>query len=64
MTGSLFIGIGDHLFNNVIATNLLHLVMNTGVDKLQIIRILIAQSISFITVLLFYYNKCCKRRKT
>ena len=57
MTGSLFIGIGDHLFNNVIATNLLHLVTNSGADKLQIIRIFIAQSISFIIVLLLYYNK-------
>lgn len=64
MTGSLFIGIGDHLFNNVIATNLLHLVTNIGADKLQIIRILIAQSISFIMVLFLYCNKRCKKCKT
>ena len=24
MTGSLWVGLGDHLFNNVIATNLVH----------------------------------------
>lgn len=61
MTGSLFISIGDHLFNNVVATNLLHLVTNAGSDRLQIVRILVAQSISFVIVLLLYYNK---RRKT
>lgn len=54
MTGSLFMGIGDHLFNNVIATNLLHLVADGGADKLQIVRILIAQAISFVAVLLVY----------
>ena len=52
MTGSLFIGIGDHLFNNIIATNILHIVSNTGVDELQIVRILIAQIISFMIVCL------------
>lgn len=54
MTGSLFIGIGDHLFNNVIATNILHIVTTTGADELQIIRILIAQMISFTIVFLIY----------
>lgn len=54
MTGSLFLGIGDHLFNNVIATNLLHLVTNTGADEFQIARILIAQIISFVIVCLIY----------
>ena len=52
MTGSLFIGIGDHLFNNTIATNMLHIVTNTGADELQIFRILIAQIISFMIVCL------------
>lgn len=54
MSGSLWIGIGDHLFNNVVATNLLHIVTSTGADELQIVRILIAQLISFITVLILY----------
>lgn len=61
MTGSLFIGIGDHLFNNTIATNMLHIVTNTGADELQIIRILIAQIISFMIVCLIY--KKMKNRK-
>lgn len=64
ITGSLFAGIGDHLFNNIIATNLLHLVTDTGADGLQIVRILIAQAISFVIVLLYYkihraYHKKC-----
>lgn len=54
MTGSLFIGIGDHLFNNIIATNMLHIVTNTGADELQIVRILIAQIFSFMIVCLIY----------
>lgn len=61
MTGSLFIGIGDHLFNNTIATNMLHIVTNTGADELQIVRILIAQIISFMIVCLIY--KKMKNRK-
>lgn len=54
MSGNLWIGIGDHLFNNIVATNILHIVTTTGADELQIVRILIAQLISFITVLIFY----------
>lgn len=57
MTGSLFIGIGDHLFNNIIATNMLHIVSNTGVDELQIVRILIAQIISFMLICLIYKKR-------
>ena len=54
MTGSLFIGIGDHLFNNIVATNLLHIVTVTGVDELQIVRIMIAQILSFIIIYMIY----------
>lgn len=57
MTGSLFIGIGDHLFNNIIATNMLHIVSNTGVDELQIVRILIVQIISFMLICLIYKKR-------
>lgn len=57
ITGSLFIGIGDHLFNNAIATNMLHIVTDTGADELQIVRILIAQIISFLVVCLIYKKK-------
>ena len=53
MTGSLWIGLGDHLFNNVIS-NLLHVVSNNEVDNVQIVRILIWQILSFVIVLIIY----------
>lgn len=53
MTGSLWIGLGDHLFNNVIS-NLLHVVSNNEVDNMQIVRILIWQILSFVIVLIIY----------
>ena len=60
MTGSLLAGAGDHLFNNVVATNLLHVVSDSGADELQIIRIMLAQLLSFAVVMLIF----CKRKKT
>ena len=60
MTGSLWIGLGDHLFNNVIS-NLLHVVSNSEVDNMQIVRILIWQILSFVIVLIIY--KKWKREK-
>jgi hypothetical protein len=49
-------GLGDHLFNNVIVTNLLHVVSNTEADSLQIVRILIGQMISF-AIAMVYFRK-------
>ncbi len=43
MTGNLWVGLGDHLFNNTAATNMLHVVSPTGADELQIVRIMAAQ---------------------
>jgi hypothetical protein len=57
LTGTLWTGLGDHLFNNVIATNLLHLVSDTGADELQIVRIMIAQLLSFVIVLIVYKKR-------
>ncbi len=57
MTGALWAGIGDHLFNNVVATNLLHMVSDKGSDELQIVRIMIAQLLSFLLVLIVYKKK-------
>ncbi len=54
MTDSLFIGIGDHLFNNIIATNLIHIVTISGADELQIVRIMIAQILSFVIIYMIY----------
>jgi hypothetical protein len=57
MTGSLWAGLGDHLLNNTVATNMLHVVSSGGADELQIIRIFAAQLISFIIVLALYRPK-------
>ena len=53
MTGSLWLGLGDHLFNNL-ASNLLHVISNSEVDGLQIVRILLWQLLSFATVVWVY----------
>lgn len=61
LTGSLWMGLGDHLFNNVAVTNLVHVVSNNEADNMQIVRILIGQLLSFIMVLVIY-NKKMKER--
>lgn len=50
MTGSLYMGMADHFFNNCIATNLLHVTTESGTDEMMIVRVLIAQCLSFGTV--------------
>ena len=60
MTGSLYAGMADHFFNNCIATNLFHVVTESGVDEMMIIRVAIAQLLSFAVVLLVWV----KREKT
>ncbi len=57
MTGSLWIGLGDHFFNNTIASNMLHVVAESGADELQIVRILLAQVISFTACAVIYNQK-------
>lgn len=57
MTGALWVGIGDHLFNNVIVTNLLHVISNGEADSMQIVRIMIGQILSFSIVMLCYRKK-------
>ena len=56
MTGSLWLGLGDHLFNNL-ASNLVHVVSNSESDSLQIVRILLWQLLSFAIVLSIYKRK-------
>lgn len=55
-------GLGDHLFNNVIVTNLLHVISNGEADSMQIIRIMIGQILSF-SVVMLYYRKTAKALK-
>ena len=57
MTGSLWAGLGDHLFNNVIATNLAHVIADGEADSLQVVRILIAQLVSFAVIATIYKRK-------
>lgn len=54
MTGALWVGLGDHLFNNVIVTNLLHVISNSEADSMQIVRIIIGQILSFSIIMLCY----------
>ncbi len=56
MTGSLWLGLGDHLFNNL-ASNLVHVVSNSESDSLQIVRILLWQLLSFAIVLSIYKRR-------
>lgn len=60
MTGNLYMAMGDHFVNNTIV-NLLHVVSDTGADELMFIRLTIAQSVSFIVVLVCYIHRCCKK---
>lgn len=53
-------GLGDHLFNNVVVTNLLHVISNGEADSMQIVRILIGQLISFAVVMIYYRKQIAK----
>ncbi len=55
MTGSLYAGMADHFFNNCIATNLLHITTGEGIDDMMIVRVMIAQLLSFAAVLVMYF---------
>lgn len=63
LTGSLWMGLGDHLFNNVIVTNFVHVISSNQADSMQIVRILIGQLISF-AIVLFFYTKKNKNKRT
>ena len=62
ITGNLWAGLGDHLFNNTVATNMLHVVSLKGADELQIVRILAAQIISFAFVLVIHIYRTANVR--
>jgi membrane protease YdiL (CAAX protease family) len=57
MTGSLYAGMADHFFNNCVATNLLHVTTDTGIDEMMIVRVMIAQLLSFIFILVLWNRK-------
>lgn len=54
MTGTLWLGAADHFFNNTVAANMLHVVTSGGADEMQIVRIMLAQVISFTFVVVIY----------
>lgn len=60
LSGTIWIGLADHFFNNCIVTNLLHVVTSSGVDELQIIRVLIGELTSFIAVVIYTKIKTSK----
>ena len=55
MTGSLYAGMADHFVNNTIV-NVLHVMGSSGPDALQSVRISIAQTLSFVIVLILFIN--------
>jgi membrane protease YdiL (CAAX protease family) len=56
-SGSVWIGLADHFFNNCIVTNLLHVVTGTGTDEMQILRVLIGELTSFAAVVIYFRLK-------
>lgn len=62
MTGALYAGMTDHFFNNCVASNLLHVVTESGIDEMMTVRIIIAQMLSFAIVLIAFrkHKKPCE----
>ena len=61
MTGSLYAGMADHFFNNCIATNLLHVTTDGGIDEMMIVRVMISQLLSFIFIVILWNVKGKKK---
>jgi len=61
MTGSIFMGMGDHFVNNTIV-NILHVVSKNGEDQMMTVRVAVAQSLSFILVLIWFAIRSRQRR--
>jgi membrane protease YdiL (CAAX protease family) len=56
LTGSLYMAMGDHFVNNTVV-NILHVVTQVGADELMFVRITIAQTLSIIIVLVYYFKR-------
>ena len=61
LKGNLYMAMGDHFVDNTIV-NMLHVISDTGADELMVVRISIAQSVSFIAILLWYIIVQCKKK--
>lgn len=53
LTHSLYMAMGHHFINNAIV-NILHVVSSAGIDKYMVVRISIAQTMSFAIILIWY----------
>ena len=63
MTGNLYMGMGDHFVNNTIV-NILHVINKENeADNLMVVRISIAQSVSFTAVLIWFIIDYIKKKK-
>lgn len=63
ITGSLWMPMADHFLNNTII-NILHVATVSGTDELQVIRISIAQTVSFIIVFFIYWKSGARQKPT
>ncbi|MCR5318391.1 MAG: CPBP family intramembrane metalloprotease [Treponema sp.] len=63
ITGSIFMGMGDHFVNNTIV-NILHVVSKNGADQMMAVRVALAQSLSFILVLIWFAMSSSRNRRT
>lgn len=63
ITDSLWMPMADHFFNNTII-NVLHIVTTSGADELQVVRISIAQTVSFLIVLFIYWKSGARHKNT
>ena len=63
LSGSLWMPMADHFFNNTII-NTLHVTTASGADALQTVRISIAQTLSFLWVLFLYWKTGARHKKT
>ena len=57
ISGVVWIGLADHFFNNCVVTNLMHVVTDTGVDEMQIVRVLIGELLSYIVIVIYAKKK-------
>lgn len=62
LTNNLYMAMGHHFINNTII-NMLHVVSSTGTDEFMIVRITIAQTVSFIIILVWYIFVQYKQQK-
>ena len=63
LSGSLWMPMADHFFNNTII-NTLHVATALGTDDLQVMRISIAQTLSFLCVLFLYWKTGARHKQT